>query len=704
MRAWISYLTRVAKKSRQHRAKIPFVSQTTAIASLREPMSRNRGSESVMNRTSISGIVLMSVCGLAACSADETPDGSVRGELRIANISYQDGRTEREFYLAPEGSEELTRLVFPQTPEIPALTPVKVWGALDGENLVVDRYEVDQKKAELVGETTEPLLNGTKRTRTVGFVLMDIGSGVDLTVAQAQTAAFGTRGASNASLREYYLEASYNTLEFTGQVFETDVALPSGCSTSQLLNIANNWDTQFGVQLDHWMGYIGSNASACGWGGVGWEGNAQRAQAVSFYNSSDSCVVLAQEIGHNLGWMHNGTMDCGSEIMPNDPSSCSGNEYGSRISPMGGACLHLNAFDKWYQTGFFGGCNGVRVPGSGTFTLLPIEIPCDGVQALQIPMPNTRSFRNSSGGSTIMLSRYYLELRTKRGLDNKSAIPGPRVFVHVGPDIRAANQSSTFNWVLDMDPSTSGFDGMNVGQTFTDPAGGVSFTVTAMDNDRATITVNNTNGSGSPTCMDGSTFTTPGPTSCGTPTGGTGGMGGMAGTGGMAGMAGRASGGMGGMPGGGMGGTPGGGIGGMPGGTGGATVAGQGGMAGAAGAAGGAAGAAGLAGAGGILVAGSGGAPGAGSSGAPVAGAAGAGISGAAGVGVAGMAGSVTGTGGSVAGGAGPGPVPPAPQAVGDDPSGCGCRTVPSKRASTAWWALALVGLGWLRRRRAGSA
>jgi MYXO-CTERM domain-containing protein len=696
MRAWISYLTRVARKSRQHRAKIPFVSQTTAIASLREPMSRNRGSESVMNRTSISAIALSCACGLVACSADETPDGSLRGELRIANISYQDGRTEREFYLAPEGSEELTRLVFPRNPEIPALTPLKVWGTLDGEHLVVDRYEVDEKKAELVAETTEPLLNGVKRTRTVGFVLMDIGGGVDLTVAQAQTAAFGTRGASNASLREYYLEASYNTLEFTGQVFETDVTLPSGCSTSQLLNIANNWDTQFGVQLDHWMGYIGSDTDECGWGGVGWEGSASSAQAVSFYNASDSCVVLAQEIGHNLGWMHNGTMDCGNEIMPNNPSSCSGNEYGSRISPMGGACLHLNAYDKWYQ-GFFGRCNGVRVPGSGTVTLLPIEIPCDGVQGIQIPMPTTRSFRNSSGGSTISLTRYYLELRTKRGLDNKSAIPGPRVFVHVGPDFGAANRSSTFNWVLDMDPSTSGFDGMDVGDTFTDPAGGVSFTVSAMDNDRATITVNNTNGSGSPTCMDGSAFTAPGPTSCGTPTGGTGGMGGTPG-GGMGGMPGGGMGGRpggtGGMPGGGMAGTPGGGMAG-------ATVAGQGGMAGFAGALGGAAGAAGLAGSGGAVVAGAGGAFGAGSGGAPVAGSAGAGVSGAAGIGASGMAGAVTGTGGSIAG-AGPGPF--VPEQAAEDPAGCGCRTAPTNRASTAWWAFALVGLGWLRRRRAGSA
>jgi MYXO-CTERM domain-containing protein len=396
--------------------------------------------------------------------------------------------------------------------------------------------------------------------------------------------------------------------------------------------------------------------------------------------------------------MHAGTMDCGTAIMPDNPSSCTASEYGSRISPMGGACLHLNAFDKWYQ-GIFGRCNGVRVPSTGTFTLLPIEIPCDGVQALQIPMPKTRSFSNGGSGA-VTLSRYYLELRTKRGLDDKSAIAGPSVWVHVAGDFGAANRSSTFDWVLDMNPSTSAFDGMTVGQTYDDPAGGVSFTVQAMDNDHATINVSIANGSGSPTCMDGTAFTAPGPTSCGTSTGGTGGMGGMGaggmggrggagmggrggmtGTGGAAGRAGAPAGGMGGAPQGGSGGIGGDGVAGTPGG-----------------------GAAGLGGTGGSLIAGGGGLPAAGSAGAAVTGGAGAGVSGSAGAGISGTGGSATATGGSVAGGAGPaagtGPGPVAAAEPIEDP-GCGCRTVPSNRASSTLWGLALIGLGLMRRRRA---
>src|SRR6185503_3564262 len=296
-------------------------------------------------------------------------------------------------------------------------------------------------------------------------------------------------------------------------------------------------------------------------------------------------------------------------------------------------------------------------------------------------------------------NRYYLELRTKRGLDNKNTIPGPRVFVHVVGDIPQTNQTATFDWVLDMDPTTSAFDGMNVGQTFNDPAGGVSFTVQAADNDRATINVNVTAGSGSPTCMDGMPFTAPGPTSCGTPTGGTGGMGGMggAGAGGSAGRGG--SGGRGGAAGSGTGGMPGAGTGGI----GGTSTAGTpgGGAAGAAGQSlGGAAGAAGAVGPGGA-----GGVPG-GSGGVPVTGGAGVGVSGTPGAGTPGTGGGpVAGAAGtlSIAGGSGTGPVtgPEASDPLAEDVGGCGCRTVPRRRGSGALWALALLGLGFVRRRRA---
>src|SRR6188508_1552773 len=226
----------------------------------------------------------------------------------------------------------------------------------------------------------------------------------------------------------------------------------------------------------------------------------------------------------------------------------------------------------------------VRVRSSGTFTLLPLELACDGAQVLQIPMPKTRMFMRSGGGGSATndaLTHYYLELRTKRGADSTLTTS---VHVRVSGDFRGRSNSGLHTWILDMDPSSSAFNGLLAGGTFTDPGGGVSFTVTELDENHATINVTMTANGGGPVCGDGTTtFEAPGPAidSCTSGvvmpsgSGGAGGTTGMGGAGGAAGMGGR-------------GGT---------GGTGGAAgAAGRGG----AGGTGGAAGAAGRGGAGGI--------------------------------------------------------------------------------------------------------
>jgi MYXO-CTERM domain-containing protein len=57
--------------------------------------------------------------------------------------------------------------------------------------------------------------------------------------------------------------------------------------------------------------------------------------------------------------------------------------------------------------------------------------------------------------------------------------------------------------------------GFKVGETFTDPAGGLSITLQSMDAEKAVIKVEIDNGSGDPTCLDGTTLDPPtGPIKC----------------------------------------------------------------------------------------------------------------------------------------------------------------------------------------------
>jgi hypothetical protein len=316
----------------------------------------------------------------------------------------------------------------------------------------VARFELEATAAAGEGVAVEELVSPMKRSQTVGFVLMDVGSGVNLTADAAKTAIFGTRAPTGAGLNQYYSEVSYGGFGFTGDILGPVTITTLGtCQQSAITMIENGWAAQFGKQYDHWMTYIGSQFASCGWSGIGGEGTAARPAYGSWYNGSAGCTVLAQEVGHNLGMMHSGSLSCSGQSFADDPHTCSGSEYGDRNTVMGSGCAHLGAYEKWYE-GFLGGCNALRATATGTYTLLPTETPCDGVQALQIPMPKSRGFHNTSGTNTeVTLSKYYLELRTKTGIDG--AVSAPFVMVTVAGDIAPSNKASTFTWILDMKPS-----------------------------------------------------------------------------------------------------------------------------------------------------------------------------------------------------------------------------------------------------------
>jgi hypothetical protein len=341
---------------------------------------------------------------------------------------------------------------------------------------------------------------------------------------------------------------------------------------------------------------------------------------------------------------------------------------------MGGGCYHMNGWQKTYQ-GWTGKCNNVKVGSSGTYTLFPLEKPCDGVQVLQIPMPKVRTVSAGGLGGAASLRHYYLELRTPTGFDARLA-GAPTVLVRVADDYRTRRQVGYHTWILDMNPATTTLDGLKAGGQFADPAGGVSFAVEAISNEQATIRVEVQNGAGASTCLDGTAFTPPGPASCS-------GIGGTSGSGGTGGTSGTS----------GTGGTSG--------------SAGSGGSAGTAGTSGsaGSAGIGGAAGGGSGGDAGSGGS--AGSTGDGGAGVGGTGFGGSAGIGAGGSSGAGTqGASGAPAGGSNGNPGDPNPDdslpklGLSGQESGCACRTPRSAGFDAAGLLLAVAGLLGMRRRR----
>jgi MYXO-CTERM domain-containing protein len=549
-----------------------------------------------------------------------------------------------------------------------------------------------------------PLINApARRTRTIAAMMFDIGMGPpDKT--QIQNLLTGTN-----SLQKMYQEISYGMqdldIELLGPyTLDQHVCLPIECcgpkssqpNGPQVQGIIAGYTKKY----DHYFWVYGGaqNISGCGtWGDEGTPGRYAVYSSYSFHQ----LVGYAQELGHNFGMTHEPIMTCPSKaVFMDDPTQCTHKEYGTNLSFMGNGAHHVSAYHAVAQ-GWLSKCNGVKVGGAGgKYNLLPLETPCDGTQVIQVKAPKSRAApaKGDRQGSAPTLTHYYLELRTPVGFDSKV---GPMVVVSIGPEFDTT-RSAPYVYVLDQTPGDSqgtANGGLTAGQTFTDPAGGVSFTVSAIDNTHAEVTITGA-GTGSDTCLDGSAFTLPGPdaTACvaigsgggaggGTSTTGgsssTGGSGGKAGTGGSGGKGGASGGGSGGASGGtgGKGNTGGGGSGSAgKGNTGGSNAGGSsGGASGMAGTTGGTTGG---------MVATTGGVPTTGTGGAP-------GFGGNVGAGSGGLA--------PTTGGASPstgGQVTLPPSDAGND-SGCSC-TVPARPAGGNAQLIALLGaaLAFTRRRQ----
>jgi MYXO-CTERM domain-containing protein len=429
-----------------------------------------------------------------------------------------------------------------------------------------------------------------KKTRTIAALMFDLGMGPP----NMNTVLNGWMG-TTGSTRLAYLEASYGMQDINVEVLGPyTLPVANKCLTLACCGPSSDRTGQ-GAEVmriiaslpktyDHYFWTYGPQTdSGCGtWGDVG---NPNRPAVYSSF-SFLGLTPTAQELGHNLGMEHEHTLSCGGQTFADDPSDCSTNEYGSAISFMGGGRGHPSGFHKAHQ-GWLSGCNVVNAGGSGRFTILPLEIPCDGTQLVRIPMPKSRNAPRE------VVAYYWAELRTPQGFDRQNSVRVPMVLLYAGPALTPATRYADHTFLLDLTPTTVGQDDAGLrtaGQSFQDPAGGLTITLEAIDMNSATINVTAA-ASGAHTCEGGAAFTEPGPgpSACtaipgagGAPgTGGATGTGGRAGTGGAQGTGGRGTGGAAGS--GGAAGTGGASSGGAPG-TGGATTVSSGGAPGSGGA------------------------------------------------------------------------------------------------------------------------
>jgi MYXO-CTERM domain-containing protein len=551
----------------------------------------------------VTGALSLSVFfGSAACSGveEEQPKG-LRGRF-VENVArFGEERSEVSYTLfRGAGRSDRRELVFKQAPDLISNTEIEVWGREVGGRIEVERFEVvGEPKQGPIGKSREALIDAAPMAPTnMVMVMVDVGTGaVDVTTEQMNAELFSETDVT--SLKHYYIENSYGMHTLTGQVAPGAYSYAmNGCDYNELTDaLVDQVHADTGVpEFDLYLWYFPDN-DACSWSGLS-------SGQDTYYNGSYSCVVLAQEPGHSFGLAHSSSLTCtdpstgAAAAFADDPqTNCTHSEYGNQYDTMGGGCRHFSGYQKVYRT-YLQGCNVAQVQASGTFTLHPIESPCNGIQVLQVPMTHPRPYDSEGGGSgerTTNLAYYNVELRAPIGPfdgvnpnSQNSSPMVPSVLINAAPDWRIFGQGgggrgrgSTRGehiWLLDMAPSGAAGSGgsgggrsgggqsrngsahaLPVGQTFTDPAGGVSITAQAVSATSATIVVNITpgavtggggsGGSGTggaggvggasaplppgtvATCLDDTPLLAPGPAECG---GSYAGMGGMAGVGGMA--------------------------------------------------------------------------------------------------------------------------------------------------------------------------
>ena len=423
------------------------------------------------------------------------------------------------YFLRRHDGDGAVPLIFARAPTARAGQTLHVTGSLERGVLAVAEYEIDDDGFGDPGRMANKLLEPTSiRQRSTAVVLVDIGGGINRSADFFDDYMYSTGNAGplmgfdadDRSVVEYYDETSYGAYELIGAVEGPESWSGEACSDCGT-NLARTISDQLSNEYDSYIWYYGSEIPNCGYG-WGSQGTWDRPESNVWFNGDVFPTAIPHEMGHNLGLVHSSSIDCGNVPLADDPLTCSTDEYGNPLSIMGNLGVgQMMGIEKWYF-GWFGGCNGVRVRTSGTFTLLPIEIPCEGIQTLQVPMPVNDRTLDTEQSEWINYARYYyLEFRQTVGLDSDIA---QGVYVHVSDEISPQDEYSMRSVVLDMNPSTNRVDGMQPGESYTDPAGGVSFSVDAPDADHATITVTLDSATGSNECMDGTLLEGSGPDDC----------------------------------------------------------------------------------------------------------------------------------------------------------------------------------------------
>lgn len=319
---------------------------------------------------------------------------------------------------------------------------------------------------------------GEQRTLVLLVNFLDSANEMPFTTTQASDAIFGTVG-------DFVYEASYGQTWLSGDVYGW-FTLPfnSTCTSYVIGDAADDAASDAGIDLSTYTRfiYILKGATDCYWAGTSSVGLYP---SRAWINGTLDTQVIAHELAHGFGLYHSNFLDCASTTLGLNCSTAKDDKFDTMGSSTG--LGHFNAFQK-ENLGWFSPGDIVTVTADGTHTLQPYELSGDGAYPKVIKV--LKESDPQTGGSVW----YYLEYRQAIGFDgfiagNENVLNG--VLVHTGADFNGES-----SLLLDMTPASQPLTfadrsdpALVVGQSFHDPASGLTITTDSADESGATVSI-----------------------------------------------------------------------------------------------------------------------------------------------------------------------------------------------------------------------
>ena len=346
-----------------------------------------------------------------------------------------------------------------------------------GDQIVVSGYEIDSKilaSGDQATVTTTAAATATTGDHRVLVIMVNF--------QDKQTQPFTSdtvRDVTFNTSNQYYREASFGQAALSGDVMGwfTIPVSSTVCDKNGIATYAKQAAQTAGADLaayDHFVYAFPTNT--CAFAGSATIGGTNQVWMNGVYKLN----IVAHELGHNFGLGHSRSIDCGAEVMGD---TCTTYEYGDTVDIMGTSYYaHFNLFHKerlgWVNTS--GPQTIQTVSTSGTYWIDGYATSAGPAKGLKV----LKSIDPVSGAKTW----YYIERRIASGFD---AVFSGNANIENGVVVRTGTDGAYQSYLLDMTPGTDSWDdpALTTGQSFTDPASGVTITTTFADSTGAFVRV-----------------------------------------------------------------------------------------------------------------------------------------------------------------------------------------------------------------------